>query len=138
MLNSAWIRLATGQFVRADRILSVRTERAEGPPQGRWADTGIVRIMICLDFTEADTEDGISPPWWQEAAVCHRERSDFLLANLLNLMAAVAETSGVRFIYPVLSDGRVHRWIAGVTLPPGEEAAVTGLPAVPHEEAARV
>ncbi|MGW1624282.1 hypothetical protein [Streptomyces sp. NPDC002172] len=136
MLNSTWVRMAAGQVVRADRIVAVRLEHAEGPATGRWADPGNVRIMACLDVAEADVEDGAGPSWWQEAAVCSRDRGDVLLVNLLNLMAAAAETSGVRFIYPVLRDDRLDRWTAGSALPPIEGAAVTTLPQVPHGVAA--
>lgn len=136
MLNATWIRLATGQLVRADRIVGVRPERVEDPEQGRWSDSDNMRIMVCLDVPEADAEDE-SGAWWQEAAVCARDRGDLLVVNLLNLMAAAAEGSGLQFIYPVVRDGQFDRWTSGSVLPPVDGPAVTGLPRIPHHVAPR-
>ncbi|MFC4468931.1 hypothetical protein ACFPH6_31150 [Streptomyces xiangluensis] len=133
MLSSTWVRLAGGQLVRADRIVAVRTERAEEVPPGRW---GVDRIMVCLDVAEADAEDDTGS-WWHEAAVCHQDRSDLLVVNLLNLLAKTAEGSGFQFIYPVLRSSQLDRWASGTALPPIEGPAITGLPRIPHETAAR-
>ncbi|WP_128380417.1 hypothetical protein [Streptomyces cavernae] len=135
MLNATWIRLASGQLVRADRIVGVRPERAEAP-EGRWAGPSNVRIMVCLDVPEADAEEDTGA-WWQEAAVCAQDRGDLLVVNLLNLMADATAGSGLRFIYPVVRAGQFERWASGSVLPPAEEPAVTGLPRIPRGVAAR-
>jgi hypothetical protein len=133
MLSATWVRLAGGQLVRADRIVAVRTESAEEVPAGRW---GVARIMLCLDVAEADAEDDTGS-WWQEAAVCHQDRGDLLVVNLLNLMATAAEGSGIRFIYPTVRGGQLDRWTSGTVLPPREEAAITGMTPIPRDVAAR-
>jgi hypothetical protein len=70
--------------------------------------------------------------------VCHQDRSDLLVANLLNLTAkAAASSSGLRFIYPVMQGSQLDRWASGTVLPPIEEAVVTGLPRTPQEAVAR-
>ncbi|KMS74179.1 hypothetical protein ACM01_14735 [Streptomyces viridochromogenes] len=133
MLTSTWVRLTGGQLVRADRIVAVRSERAEVVPAGRW---GVDRIMVCLDVAEADAEAD-NGSWWQEAAVCQQDRSDHLVVNLVNLIAKAAAGSGLRFIYPVLRDGQFDRWTSGSVLPPVEGPAITGLPRTPRDAPAR-
>ncbi|MFR0367526.1 hypothetical protein [Streptomyces sp. MCC20] len=130
MLNATWIRLASGQLVRADRIVGVRQEPVQAP-SGRWADPGNVRIMVCLDVPEADAVEDTGA-WWQEAAVCARDRGDVLIVNLLNLMADASAISGLKFIYPVVRDGQFERWASASVLPPVEGPAVTGLPRIPR------
>ncbi|MER5227711.1 hypothetical protein [Streptomyces flaveus] len=52
-------------------------------------------------------------------------------------MAKAAEGSGLQFIYPVLRSSQLDRWASGTVLPSIGGTAITGLPRVPHEMAAR-
>ncbi|MFJ9591032.1 hypothetical protein [Streptomyces acidicola] len=136
MLHTTWVRLAGGQLVRADRIVGVLPEQVEAPVQGRWANAGQVRVMVCLDVSGTYAE-GDTASWWQEATLCARDRGDFMVVDLLTLIAAAAEDSGLRFIFPVVNNGRVDRWASGAVLPPIEGAALTGLPRLPGQAPTR-